>query len=69
MGVGWNLTFCVGCKHVTFRMHPVVLTAIRFCLERLGVVQAEDHPALVIRVFWRYAPRTAIPASRWCDLL
>lgn len=28
-------------------------TVISFCLERLGVVQAEDHPALVIRVFWK----------------
>ncbi|QRV98939.1 peptidylprolyl isomerase [Ceratobasidium sp. AG-Ba] len=25
-----------------------------FCLESLGVFSAEDHPALVLRVFWRY---------------
>ncbi|KAJ7713890.1 Phosphotyrosyl phosphatase activator [Mycena maculata] len=24
------------------------------CLERLGVLQASDHTALVVRVFWRY---------------
>jgi serine/threonine-protein phosphatase 2A activator len=26
----------------------------RICLERLNVVQASDHVALVIKVFWRY---------------
>ncbi|KAG8680683.1 Serine/threonine-protein phosphatase 2A activator 2 [Ceratobasidium sp. 423] len=25
-----------------------------FCLEKLGVLAAEDHPALVLRVFWKY---------------
>jgi len=25
-----------------------------FCLEKLGVLTTEDHPALVLRVFWRY---------------
>ncbi|CAE6535030.1 unnamed protein product [Rhizoctonia solani] len=25
-----------------------------FCLEKLGVLKTEDHPALVLRVFWKY---------------
>ncbi|CAE6510246.1 unnamed protein product [Rhizoctonia solani] len=25
-----------------------------FCLEKLGVLTTEDHPALVLRVFWKY---------------
>ncbi|CAE7105473.1 unnamed protein product [Rhizoctonia solani] len=25
-----------------------------FCLEKLGVLTPEDHPALVLRVFWKY---------------
>lgn len=28
------------------------------CLERLGLVQEQDHKALVIRVFWRSVYRT-----------
>jgi len=40
-----------------FRTHLVATIVVRFCLERLGVVQAEDHTALVIMVFWRCASR------------
>jgi len=27
---------------------------VRYCLEKLGVVNVDDHKALVIRVFWRF---------------
>ena len=27
---------------------------LRYCLEKLGYVSQEDHPALVLKVFWKY---------------
>ena len=53
MEVGWNLTSYAGCEYVMFPTYSVVVILVRFCLERLGVVQAEDHAASVIKVFWR----------------
>jgi len=39
-----------------------------FCLERLGVVQAEDHTALVIKVFWRYiGAMRKLQSSYWLE--
>lgn len=66
--VGWNLISCAGCKHVMFRTYLVFLLVIRFCLERLGVVRAEDHTALVIKVFWRCAPRPTTPMPGCCNI-
>ena len=43
----------IASKHPTLLTHLIVLTMVRFVLERLGVVQAEDHTALVLEVFWR----------------
>jgi len=38
------------------------------CLERLGVVQAEDHAALVIKVFWRYiAVMRKLQSTYWLE--
>jgi len=69
MEAGWNLTFYAGCEYVIFRTRSVVVIVIRLCLEQLGVVQAEDRTASVIKVFWRCGPRTITFLSERCNLL
>ncbi|KAJ8326950.1 Serine/threonine-protein phosphatase 2A activator 2 [Batrachochytrium dendrobatidis] len=34
--------------------HEAHFIAFLLCLEKLGIVQKEDYPALVLRVFWKY---------------
>ncbi|KAH6585610.1 hypothetical protein BASA50_001218 [Batrachochytrium salamandrivorans] len=34
--------------------HEAHFIAFMLCLEKLGIVQALDYPALVLRVFWKY---------------
>ena len=69
MEAGWNSTSYAGCEYVMFRTHSVVVIVIRLCLERLGVLQAEDHTSSVIKVFWRYGPCITTFASEGCKLL
>lgn len=56
MEVEWNSTFFVGCEYIRTCFYWSTEISLRFCLEKLGVLSAEDHPALVLRVFWKYAP-------------
>jgi len=69
MEVGWNLISYAGCKYVKFRTRLPVVTVIRLCLERLGVIQTEDHTASVIKVFWRCGPWTTTFPSERCNRL
>ena len=56
MGVGWSSTSYVGCEYwrLTSCLDAALIPApCRICLERLGIINEDDHAALVIRVFWR----------------
>ncbi|KAJ3090398.1 Serine/threonine-protein phosphatase 2A activator 2 [Physocladia obscura] len=34
--------------------HEAHFMAFLFCLDKLGIITADDYPAIVLRVFWRY---------------
>lgn len=61
MGAVWNWIFFAGCKsfYVFDSLGPHI-TSHRICLDRLQVVTASDHTALVTLVFWRCILKTFI---------
>jgi len=52
--VVWNWIFFVGCEPYCSIWIVIWPFFVRYCLEKLGVVNVDDHKALVIRVFWRF---------------
>jgi serine/threonine-protein phosphatase 2A activator len=60
MGAVWNWTFSAGCESFYISIRLVLMSHQRICLDRLQVVTASDHTALITRVFWRFILKPVI---------